>query len=75
MIALGKPNFGSARMRSGFGFVNGMAELEEDRVRAVSGPARCEQVASINAVRYGQRAPPQRQHQAGVIRACNALGA
>ena len=50
---------------SGDGYVNGLADFSDDRVRRSYGPAKYERLAAIKAaVRPGQPVPPQRQHPA-----------
>jgi hypothetical protein len=52
----------------GFGmYVNGMAEFEDDRVRASYGPAKYQRLAKIKGKNQGkvglpESVPPQRQH-------------
>ena len=48
---------------SGDGYINGITDFSDDRVRHSYGPAKYERLAAIKAaVRPGQPVPPQRQH-------------
>ena len=50
---------------SGDGYINGITDFSDDRLRRSYGPAKYERLAAIKAaVRPRQPVPPQRQHQA-----------